>query len=137
MPQCFGWHDCAFLLLSAPAEIALDGMPPRALHDAKLSSELPNDGVKRADGVDLCDKRWQRFGAFSSKSYLLPAAAMGHRPFELWKGLSRSLALRSARHVCLREYDPFLRAQIPRLESMQICPAACHAGPVRESVFLA
>jgi hypothetical protein len=97
-------------------------------------SELHYESWKPADDVVLCDKR---SGEFSPKSFPWRAAAGARPPAELSKAQLQSPALKSARHVCLREYGAFLRAQILRLESMQICPAACHAGPVRESVFLA
>jgi len=105
-------------------------MPLLALHDAKPSNELPNESWKCADGVVPCDKRSSRCDVFSPKSFPWREAAEARRLGELSKAQWQWPALKSARHVCLRECGAFLPAQILRLESMQICPAACHAGPV-------
>jgi hypothetical protein len=112
-------------------------MLPRDPRDAAPLSELPNEFWKFADAVALCDKRSSHCGVFSPKSFPWRVAAAALLRAELWTAQLQSPALKSARHVCLREYGAFLHAQILRLGSMQICPAACHAGHVRESVFLA
>src|SRR5262249_9386974 len=101
------------------------------------SSELPNECWKPADGVAPCDKLSSHRDVFSQKSFPWQAAAAARLLAELSKAQLQSPALKSAPHVYLYECGAFLHAQILRLESMRIYPAACHVGPVRESVFLA
>jgi hypothetical protein len=137
MPQCSEWRDFAFLLPSEPGAKARDAMPPHDLHAAKPSSALPNGSWKLADGVAPCDKLSLHRDVFSQKSFLWQVAAAAHLLVEPSKARWQWPALRSARHVYLYECGAFLHAQILRLESMRICPAACHGGPVRESVFVA
>jgi hypothetical protein len=137
MPQCSEWRDFAFVLPSEPAAKARDEKPPLAPHDAKPSSEPPNESWKFADGAVPGDKLSSHFGEFSAKSFPSRVAAAAHPLAEPSKAQLQSPALRSARRVYLCECGAFLHAQILRLESMRICPAACRVGPVRESVFLA
>ena len=136
-PRRSCWNDFSSALPNAPAAKALDAMLQLGLHDAKLSSELQNDFQIQADGADLCDKHSLRCGGSWPTPSPLPADEEARLLCGLLRDRLQSLASLSALHVCLRECGAFLRAQILRLESMQICPAACRAGPVREFVFLA
>jgi hypothetical protein len=130
MLQCSEWRDFAFLPQSEPGVKARDEKLPLVPRDAKPSSELRNEFWKSADGAVPCDKLSSHFGEFSATFSPSRAAAAARRLAELSKAQLQSLALKSARHVYLCECGAFLHAQILRLESMRICPAACRAGPV-------